>query len=382
MNPRLDRLRGSNVTRALAAGAAFVSVTASCVTVTEDRTAAELDIGHVMSDDFSVVVRDGHAALRKAGIGHVFLRAGTPSLDIHVELKRPGATFDLEIDNAMPDARCAAVTSFGDALEIATTARERSIDKTCSITIPPDYSDGIIFDVRVVTDDHEDAAPFTFALLSDVQEAIDEVDAIFDHVNKQTGVRFLLFSGDLTRRGTKEQIEAFEGHEKRLQVPLFATLGNHELGADRVYFQDYYGRANYSFGFHDVQFTLLDSGSATLDPRVYEWLDTWLEAARSKVHVVAMHIPPFDPSGLRNGAFANRAEAAKLLERLAEGQVDLTLYGHVHSYYASANAGIPAYISGGGGAIPERLDGIGRHFMKFVVDPTKGVLESSLVRVD
>jgi hypothetical protein len=26
-------------------------------------------------------------------------------------------------------------------------------------------------------------------------------------------------------------------------------------------------------------------------------------------------------------------------------------------------AGIPAYISGGGGAIPERFDGIGRHFL-------------------
>ena len=65
-----------------------------------------------------------------------------------------------------------------------------------------------------------------------------------------------------------------------------------------------------------------------------------------------MHIPPVDPIGVRNGSFANRNEAAKLLTRLARGGVDLTLYGHIHSYYAFENAGIPAHISGGGGAIP------------------------------
>jgi hypothetical protein len=37
-----------------------------------------------------------------------------------------------------------------------------------------------------------------------------------------------------------------------------------------------------------------------------------------------MHIPPLDPTGVRNGAFASRSEAAKLLARLAEGGVDLS----------------------------------------------------------
>ena len=108
-------------------------------------------------------------------------------------------------------------------------------------------------------------------------------------------------------------------------------------------------------------FTLLDDGSASLDPLVYDWLDDWLAGARHDVHVIAMHIPPLDPIGVRNGAFASRSEAAKLLGRLAEGHVDLTLYGDIHSYYEFDNAGIPAFISGGGGAIPERFDGIGRH---------------------
>jgi len=94
-----------------------------------------------------------------------------------------------------------------------------------------------------------------------------------------------------------------------------------------------------------------------------------------------MHIPPLDPTGVRNGAFASRNEAATLLGRFAENGVDLTLYGHIHSYYEFDNAGIPAFISGGGGAIPERFDHMGRHFMVIEVSAGGGVLGTRVVRV-
>ncbi|RKG95450.1 metallophosphoesterase, partial [Corallococcus carmarthensis] len=38
--------------------------------------------------------------------------------------------------------------------------------------------------------------------------------------------------------------------------------------------------------------------------------------------------------------------------------------------------------SGGGGAIPERFDGVGRHFLAVDVDPSVGVRDVGLVRVD
>jgi hypothetical protein len=95
-----------------------------------------------------------------------------------------------------------------------------------------------------------------------------------------------------------------------------------------------------------------------------------------------MHIPPLDPIGVRNGAFANRNEAAKLLGRLAAAGVDLTLYGHIHSYYHFENAGIAAHVSGGGGAIPERFDDIGRHFLVVDVEPSEQRFDVSVVRVD
>jgi hypothetical protein len=115
---------------------------------------------------------------------------------------------------------------------------------------------------------------------------------------------------------------------------------------------------------------------------VHEWLDRWLSDGARRFHVVVMHIPLLDPVGTRNGGFANRGEAHALAGKLARGGVDLTLYGHIHSYYAFKNAGIPAYISGGGGAIPDRLDFIGRHYLTIDVAPATGLFQSAIIRID
>nr|MBA3456856.1 hypothetical protein [Deltaproteobacteria bacterium] len=61
-----------------------------------------------------------------------------------------------------------------------------------------------------------------------------------------------------------------------------------------------------------------------------------------------------------------------------------TLYGHIHTLVSYENGGIPAYISGGGGAEPLRGDGIDRHFLVIELDPATGggVAPGGLVGVD
>jgi 3',5'-cyclic AMP phosphodiesterase CpdA len=202
-------------------------------------------------------------------------------------------------------------------------------------------------------------------------------------MNADPAIMFVASSGDLTQRGTPEQLQRFQRELEVLRVPLFSTVGNHELGNDDgAPFQRLFGRANFRFVYGGAQLTFVDSASATIAPRVYDWLTTWLDEGRQRSHVVLMHIPPIDPIGVRNGSFADRNEAAKLLAKLAGGGVDLTLYGHIHSYYAFSNAGIPAYISGGGGSIPERFDGIGRHYVTVDVDARTGTFEVGMVRID
>lgn len=370
--------------RSLAAVAiAALALGASCVHVAEERAERDLVVGHARTGALEVDVEDGLACVRAVEPGALWLRAQAPVFFVRVRVLDGARTLRVRLDNLLPDASVEARDGLGRPVPVVSEPPERVTQRLLVVPVPEPAE--VFLTVRAP--DADDRAPFRFAVLADVQEAIDRVGEIYAKIDVTPGIRFVLFSGDLTERGTRGELEDFERRERQLEVPLYATLGNHELGADEVWFQRLYGRGSFRFAFRGVQFTLLDSASATIDPLVYDWLDGWLAQARDRVHVVTMHIPPIDPVGTRNGSFASRAEASKLLAMLAAGRVDLTLYGHVHSFYAFANGGIPAYISGGGGAIPERLDGVGRHFLVVDVDPgpigAEGrVLSVGLVRVD
>jgi Icc protein len=361
--------------RWLFAGAICWCLVVACLRPSEDRAERDLEVGQAEASGFSVRVDEGLATVRSLSDAGLVLWGSAPGFTF--ELERPSdGDYPIEIQNCMSDVVLALEP--GASGSLTPLPGEGIPTRKRWLYAGPAGKQSL----SLAAPDAARREPFRFALLSDVQEAIVDVADVFERINEQTELRFLLGAGDLTERGTREELERYQRELLRLKIPYFTTLGNHELGTTPDLFHDYFGRGSFQFGFRGVYFTLLDSASASVDPMVYDWLDDWLGRAKRDVHVVAMHIPPIDPIGVRNGSWASRSEAAKLLGRLAEGRVDLTLYGHVHSYYEFDNAGIPAFISGGGGAIPERFDRIGRHFMVFEIDAQRGVLRKDLIKVD
>ncbi len=346
----------------------------ACLRPSEERIEQDREVGRAEAAGITVEVDQGLAAVRALSDSSLVLWGSAPAFDLTLRSAQP-RELTVELQNCLTDA-VLTVTS-GDASLAPGDATDTPTRQRYVLTLPPGVTR-----LALAAPDQDSREPFQFALLSDVQEAIDRVQDVYDKVNELPNVRFLLGAGDLTEQGTRAELERFQRELLRLRVPYFTTLGNHELGTNPVLYYEYFGRGNFQFRFHGVAFTLLDDASASLDPTAFEWLEDWLRAARNDVHVVAMHIPPIDPIGVRNGSWASRSEAAKLLGRLAEGRVDLTLYGHVHSYYSFDNAGIPAFISGGGGAIPERFDRIGRHVMLFTASPDDGISARQVVKVD
>ena len=344
-----------------------------CVRPAKERAERDQSVGVASSGELGVHVLHGLAAVRELEPGKLVLWSSAPGFELELDA-RSAMTLELSIQNCLPDVE---VSSLEPDAEVSPRSVEPSTRKSWNLELPAGKSR-----FRLAAPDADERGDFHFALMSDVQEAIDRVQDIYRRVNDEPDVRFLLGAGDLTRRGTDDELGRFRDELEGLEVPYYTTLGNHELGTHPVRYQDWFGRGNFQFVFRGVFFTMLDSGSATLDPLVYDWLDGWLARARGSTHVVAMHIPPLDPTGVRNGAFASRGEAAALLARLAENGVDLTLYGHIHSYYEFQNAGMPAFISGGGGAIPERFDHIGRHFMVIDIDADRGVVGTRVVKVE
>jgi Icc protein len=358
--------------------AGFV-IAIGCLHPAEERASRDLAVGSAETSTASLVVEGGLAAIRSFTDHDARLWAQAPTLRIHARSTSANATNELTltVDNCLPDAVLTAVGDSGAPVDAVPQTADRPTQKRATFQLPPNAS--LTIDLR--PPDADQPGPFRFAVLSDIQEAIDRVQDIYSRMNQDPELRFVVSAGDLTDGGKPEEMDRFQRELQSLRVPFYATSGNHDIASDDSTFREWFGRGSFHFSYRSVHFTLLDSASATIDPTTYGWLEGWLDDARDAVHVVAMHVPPLDPVGERNASFASRAEAAKLLATVARGNVDLLLYGHIHAYYAFANAGIPAYVSGGGGAHPERMTGIGRHYLTVDVDPQR-VLATSLVRVD
>jgi predicted phosphodiesterase len=351
---------------------AWIIAAVACLAPAEERTALDDAVGHLRTTAVTLDVVGGLATVKETKPGSYRLWAQAPVLELRLEVPVTG-TVDLDFSNVLADARL----SIDGRAPVAPGASQLPTRQSYRL----DLLAAGTHRLTLAPDDAAARGAFRFALLSDVQEAIDRVGDIFARMAADPSLRFVLSAGDLTDRGKQDELVRFQNELEALPVPFYATCGNHDIGTSEVLFREVFGRGNLHFVYRGVHFTLLDSASATVDAGAYAHLDGWLAEGRPYVHVVAMHIPPLDPVGGRNAAFASRDEAAALLEKLAAGRVDLTLYGHIHSYYAFENAGIPAVISGGGGAHPERMDGIGRHYVVVTLDDTR-VMGTELVRVD
>jgi predicted phosphodiesterase len=348
---------------------------AGCTRLAEDRAQADLEVGTGAAGDVAFAVTDGLAHILAIDDGELRLWAQAPVLELTAEATGAGS-WEIEIANAMPDALLTG-TGGGGPLTIEPLPGPRPTVRRFRVDLPAATDIAL----RLAPPDAGVGEPWQVVVMGDIQTALPRVHEVFDAIEAVPGPRFVLSTGDLVESAARDEYELFFDKLAGFDLPYYTTLGNHETYGDEGLWRQYFGRHSFHFTFKGVDFSLLDSGNASIDPIAYDWLDDWLAEGLGRTHLFLTHYPPIDPIGVRAGAFRSRREASKLLALLAAGEVDLTLYGHIHSYYDFSNAGIPAYISGGGGAWPEAFDGIGRHFLVLEVAPD-GVRSIEVVRVD
>lgn len=345
---------------------------AACTRPAEERALQELEVGRAAAGSTAIEVVDGLATVRALEDGAVELWCNAPA--IAFTLTGDGGALVVTARNVLGDATLAV-----DGVELARVPADDLPATAARFVVPGLAPGGHAF--RLAPPDADLPGPFRVAAMADIQTALPTVDEVFAVIAATPDVRFVVAMGDITERGTVDEYDLFERQLLALPVPFYTTLGNHELWGPPERWFGRYGRASFQFSWRGVAFTFVDSGDAGLDPLVEEWLDGWLLAARDRPHVFLTHIPPIDPVGARYGGFRSSRDGYRLLERLAAGGVDLTLYGHIHTSIVFENAGIPAFISGGGGAQPMRGDGIDRHFLTVDFDG-EGHQRVSVVRVD
>ncbi len=348
----------------------LLAALAACTQPSEDRAEAELAVGTASLADVTVEVAGGLAAVRELSDHRLVLWSQAPDLRFTLDLRDTAAgDWHLVLHNALTDSML--VVDGGSPL--ARLPGQRPTDAIFDLALGAG-----VHELRLAPLDADLVEPYTIVAMADIQTALPEVDEVFAQINATPNARFVAAMGDITDRSELAEYDLFDRQLQTLDIPFYTTLGNHELWAPYARFFDRYGRASFHFEFKGVAYTFADTGDADIDPLVDQWLDGWLDDAVDKTHVFLTHIPPIDPVGIRYGGFRSEQDGRRLLSRLVRGKVDLTLYGHIHTYVSFENAGIPAFISGGGGAEPMKWDGIDRHFLVIEMDPTSG----SFRRVD
>jgi uncharacterized protein (TIGR03382 family) len=189
---------------------------------------------------------------------------------------------------------------------------------------------------------------------------------------------FVALGDNAYSSGTEEELQSnlFAPMAELLaEVPLFASLGNHEYVTNQgqPYLDNLYLPSNnpanseryYSFDWGHVHFVALDSncaiGLASADRCALAaqkaWLEKDLAATPQPWKVVFFHHPPWS-SGDHGSQLAMRRNFAPIFEKYG---VDLVLTGHDHNYERSkpmkgdaiagaGQPGVPYLVVGGGGA--------------------------------
>lgn len=350
----------------------------NCARPSEDRDSLDNYAGKGDNGLSTVIISGGNGAIRSFSTNSITIWVTAPAITFELDIHSSQAgSWEINFWNDSPLAVLSGTDSSSSIITISSPTRTIQTRSKYNITLAAGKNS-----FQLAPADSETVETFRFAMFADVQRAIDNVGDIFSRINEETSVRFVLFSGDLTSSGSNEELVEFQKKMEVLNIPLYATPGNHEFGGETETWHNLFGRHNSFFKFKSVYFSLVNSMGATIDPMVYAWLDNWLAAGKNSSHYFFTHFPPLDPVGFRSGSFRSQKEAAKLLTKLGQGNLNAAFYGHIHSFYSYSNAGIPSYIVGGGGAIDEKLDGLKRHFAVVETNPATQNFNVALVRVD
>ncbi len=275
---------------------------------------------------------------------------------------------------APPAQACADFDTLGGGAvrQAPFIAVQRVIWRPPAITLPSGESA-----LRVaVFGNHAGVGSVRRALVRAVSERIDSDD-----------VRFAVVTGDLAATGDPAELDAAVTDLDALPVPWFATVGERDVDAAEP--EDLVARFGALTDVFDVvseggavsfRLILLDSADGGLSRRSFRQLDAWLaDPDAPSTRIVATHVPPFEPHGLRGKGFKRRSEAGRLVAALGRGGVTDVFTSHLAIWERQPVGPLTTWHSGGGGAPMEAIDGDKHHFLIVTVNES-GAL--SVERVD
>lgn len=324
------------------------------------------------------------------GEGHARLVAETARGALRVELDCAGQHLERESEGSpAPDQGVIHQLVF-EGLPLDTPCRGRvqgrDLDEAVSLHTAPSIAPRDALTFLVYGDDRTNHRVHRQV----IEQMLEERDA-----------RFILHTGDFVEVGGRpaDWQRYFDIAAPILRdVPLFPTLGNHEIygpGGRRRY-QRYLVRHDHRVAWQawtwgNVRLLSLDSNEKwERDDAQHRWLRDELARARDDSRIewifAFMHHGPI--SSGRHGNH-ERMAALEIGETLREAGVDLVFSGHDHMYERGDAGGLKYVVSGGGGAPLYRVNRrhpsqlafqLKHHYVRITIDGSR--LEMTTVGVD
>jgi hypothetical protein len=206
---------------------------------------------------------------------------------------------------------------------------------------------------------NNDADQFQFAVVADRTGGHRE--KVFSQAVAQVNLlqpQFVMSVGDLIEGYTtkeerlKEEWDEFDGYVKRLEMPFFYVVGNHDMPnkTQMAKWGERYGKRYYHFTYKNTLFMCLNSETppdniSAIDPEQQAWIAKTLEANKDvRWTFVFLHKPIWTAKDLEKNGWA-------AVEKSLAGRKYTVFCGHVHRYQLFERNGNQYYqlaTTGGG----------------------------------
>lgn len=301
----------------------------------------------------------------------LLLRALSPSVKITVKGGSQTGPYLLRLENVNPSK-----------IEVKNAEGFQSVDPHTILLTLSKVSSGQERSLEVALKNEPNSE---FVILGDNRNGYQTFSQIIDQINSISPA-FTIDNGDLVFGGEPNKYRLFYETVSKLQVPLYTTLGNHDIREKgREIYTELFGPDHYSFDYKDNHFAFVDSSRGWTEKRSipeeqYQWLEQDLAKAQGKRIFVVTHIPPTDPraktepnqypnmteaqktgpikeemsklSGTSNldHAFPDKEEAKRFESLMTQYKVNTVFLSHIHAYYSFIKDDVRYIISGGAGA--------------------------------
>lgn len=199
---------------------------------------------------------------------------------------------------------------------------------------------------------------------------------------------FLLNLADTSDQGSQEEFAAVRDLEKTLPFPVYHVLGSHDIKTDPTgagFRQVFNQPTTGAFDIGRIHLILLNNADRKIGfpESDLRFLKSDLAAHPDTVNLIAYHRPFGLPLASILGddeTAASRATDTDFEDIISTAHVSYIFTAHLHTYLPYALQGIPAAVSGGGGADAQIvLGGSKNNFFHYLVVTVKGNTVSIVV---